>query len=113
MADVIKKGMAVVEVPKVPRKGIVTGYTIDQETGERQYRVSNPVIGADGKPEMVEDAHFDVDNAGVEVPGTRRTELVPVYTEFFAREGDIEVDPTGDAAAMAIPAIQPVETLAQ
>lgn len=104
---VIKKGMAVIEVPKVLRTGIVTGYNIDQETGERQYRVSKLTL-KDGKPLMIEDHHFDADENGVEVPGTHRTEMVPVYDEFFAREGEIEIDPDGDAEAMAIPEAEPV-----
>lgn len=107
MNAVIKKGVTVRQIMPAPVVGIVAGFSIDDETGERQLRVKTPTLDTDGKQIMYEDRHGDavqaVDGDGKPMFNEKhepvytdemvniRKEMVPEYSERFFKENEVEL----------------------
>lgn len=63
-----KKGTLVRQIMPAPFEGVVTHYAVDQETGDRQNRVSRAVVDVDGNPALdpngnpiIEERYFNDD----------------------------------------------------
>jgi hypothetical protein len=83
----IKKGTAVRQVLPAPFEGVVTGYYIDQETGDRMFRVATPELDAEGNQVTTEQNTGDEGPDGVLI--VTSTEVVPSIIERVFKEGEI------------------------